>query len=231
MSKASRRRRTVGRKRKLDTLRESTGRVSQTIDYHCRKSFIDDMRERKAAVTGRADMPDDVLGILFGHKKIDDAEYNIGRKYQALGERIYGSPDGPGGAMFKESISPPNDEDAERNLEPMSDEEAQRMFMAMDTTLRRCGLLIHNVTVGAIRYGRYPQTLEQVDWVVKGLERLSAGRLPNSDTRPIAGDSEGQASGAVFYSNENGFVPHVERDGEVVRIVAMKRVARATIRR
>lgn len=240
MSKASKRRKSGGRKRGLDQARYPNGRVSHAAGERRMQEFVETARDRKALISGRVDLPDDVLGILFGHKKITDAEYNIGRKFEALAARLYGRATGAGGAMFKESITPPNAEDAERNLEPMTDEEATRMFMDMDRTLRNCGLKVHNVTAAAIRYSRYPQTEEQLDWVVKGLERLAEGRVPESDARAIMGDreeEEGAAAGGprrverVHYQRGDETVAHLNRDGEDIQIVEMKRVVRARLTR
>lgn len=232
MGKARKRRRVAGRKRKFDVLRERNGHVSRTIEYQCSKGFIDQARERKAAITGRADMPDDVLGILFGHRRIGDDEYNIGRKYGALADRLYGAVSGGGSAMFREAITPPNAEDAERKLEAMSDEDVTTMFMRMDATLRRCGLLIHNVTVAAIRLNRYPQTEEQIGWVVKGLERLAAGHAPDTGTRSILGNrtdeaGETTAGGRVFYQPGSEIVARLSDDD--LGVVEMKRVARVRL--
>jgi len=184
MSKADRRRR-AGRKLKQDVKRHPNGEPAHSIAVDRMREFVEAARARKSKITGRDDLPPDVLGILFGHGRIKDEEYHIGRKLEGLMNRIYGSPHGSASGLFREVVSPPNAEDAERNMEPMTDKQAEDKFRDMDKTLRNCGLVVHNVTIAAARYCRFPQNEAQISMIKEGLSALAKGHAPRVDHRRL----------------------------------------------
>jgi hypothetical protein len=183
MSKASRRN-SAGRKRKLDVARQPDGRPSGGVAAQRMREFVLEARARKSAITGRDDLPVDVLGIMLGRGVICDDDYQEGRKLERLMARLYGSPVESASAMFREAVSPQNDEEAVAVVEPMTDEAATALFMKMNRILMDRGIQVRDWVVAAVRYNRFPDTRSvlrfnsHVAMIVEGLEALSAHRKP-----------------------------------------------------
>lgn len=192
MSKADRRKR-AGRKMKSDIQRQPNGEPARSAASNKLRDQVVEARARKSKITGRDDLPADVLGILFGHDRIGDAEYNIGRKLERLMNRVYGSAKEGPSAMFREVVSAPSEEDAVATVEPMSDEAAQALLLRMDVTLRQCavsilhpdktgrrysGLEVRDLVVGAVRYERFPTSDDQIFVICEGLVALAKGHAP-----------------------------------------------------
>lgn len=178
-------RRRAGRKAKLDIKRQPNGEPSRSGSAARLREQVETARARQAAVSGRADLPGDVLGILHGHDKIDAAAYSIGRKLAGLMARVYDAPPESGSAMFRETVSSPNAEDAETPVERMSDEDAKEMFMRMDGSLRRLGLTTRDLVISAVRYNRPPASEREIGFIADGLKALAGGFGPK-EARSVA---------------------------------------------
>lgn len=178
MSKADRRKR-AGRKMKPDVKREPNGQAARSVTSERMEKLVEESRARKSSITGRDDLPVDVLGILRGHDQIGDPEYSIGRKFERLMARIYNSPTESPSAMFRECVSAPNAEDA-ISVQAMSDDAVEALFRRMNQTLLDCGLAIRDLVVSAVRYNRYPRTMAEVKAIVLGLEVLAKGHAPKA---------------------------------------------------
>jgi hypothetical protein len=130
-------------------------------------------RARKEQITGSPDMPIDVLGIAHGRGYITDGQYAEGRKLERLFIRLYGAPRASGTAIFKNYVSPPEEQEAIAAVAPMSDDDAKFQFARKVDLMDEYGRKTRDIVINAVVYCRYPRSAKDFNRLIIGLTALT----------------------------------------------------------
>lgn len=136
--------------KRRQTTRAGQGRVGED-------KGTTELREHKMAATRRPDLPMDPLGVLYGHGKIDEAEYRAGLRLEAARRACFGADTATARQIYGERLARGSaDQWAARQVaaHDISDESkrhearAEGEYERVLNALHQCGLAVAATTLG-----------------------------------------------------------------------------------